>query len=124
MSEKITPLPMPFTTNVTIDARAADVSIRVDPALIFTSTIMPGEIIPDDQETGIALIIQKGSEVNVMTVLTNDKADQLMEALVTCIVRGDPKKQERAEALMERFMKACTEGFESPARTPGEMPKM
>jgi len=122
MQEKITPLPMPFTTNVTIDARAEDVHIRVDPALIFTSTVMPGEKIPEgDQEAGVALIVQKGSEVNVMTVLTDNKADQLVEALVTSIIRADKDREGRAGALLEKIQKAMISGIEFPAYPPHPM---
>lgn len=121
MQEKITPLPLPFVTNVTIDARAADVSISVDPAMLFTGPIAPGEkILENEFEVGVSLNIQKGKALSSMLVMENDKAVELVEALVTCIVRGDPKRQERAEALMEGFMKAVKVGFESPCQMPGQ----
>ena len=122
MSGNIAPLPLPFVTNVTIDARSEDVHIQVDPALIFRYQIAPGEVIPDDQERGISLSIQKGSAVSIITVLTGDRADQLVEALVTCIIRGDQNKQARAEALLARIQKAMSAGFETPAGLPGSMP--
>lgn len=122
MPNKIVPLPIPFCTNILVDARAEDVEIRVDPALIFfdTNPIAPGQIIPNDQEVGVSLIVQKGSALSSMLVMENDKAVELVEALVTCIVRGDPNRQERAEALMEGFMIAVKVGFESPCYMPGQ----
>ena len=122
MSENIAPLPLPFVTNVLIDAREDDVHIQVDPALIFRSQIAPGEVIPDDQERGVSLLVQKGKAVSILTVLTGDRADQLVEALVTCIIRGDEDRQFRAEALLARIEKAITAGFETPAGLPGSMP--
>lgn len=125
MSVPITPLPLPFTTNVVIDARAEDVEIRVDPSVVFIKPVAlpPGETIASvdlkDQDVGAALHIQKGSAVSLIVLLFGDKADQLFEALATCIVRGDPEKQERAEALLERFERAVKTGFETPARVPG-----
>ena len=122
MEKKITPLPLPFVTNVIIDARAEDVEIRVDPALIFfdSNPILSGERIPNDQEVGVGLSMQKGSALSFIAVMENDKAAELVEALITCIVRGDPNRQERAEELMEGFMNAIKVGFESPAQMPGQ----
>ncbi|KKN00876.1 hypothetical protein LCGC14_1133490 [marine sediment metagenome] len=122
MSGNIAPLPLPFVTNVTIDARSDDVHIQVDPALIFRYQIAPGEVIPDDQETGVSLLIQKGKAVSIITVLTGDRADQLVEALVTCIVRGDEDRVSRATALLERIERAVGAGFEAPLHVPGTMP--
>lgn len=121
MNAKIMALPLPFVTNVIIDARADDVEIRVDPALIFDSNpIAPGERIPDDQEVGVSVNMQKGSALSFIAVIQNDKAVALVEALVTCIVRGDPKHLERAEALLAGIERAITTGLESPARLPGQ----
>lgn len=125
MSVPITPLPLPFTVNVIVDARSEDVEIRVDPTVVFVKPVVlpPGETIKyadlEDQDVGIALHIQKGSALSFIALLTGDKPDQLFEALVTCMVRGDPEKQERAEALLERFERAVKTGFETPARVPG-----
>ena len=118
----ITGLPLPFVTNIMIDTRAEDVEIEVDPALIFTRPVIPGEVIPpEDRKTGVALRMQKGSAVSIIALMENEKAGELVEALVTCIVRGDEKKQETAEALLERFQRAITAGFESPAPMPGHL---
>ena len=123
MPGKITPLPVSFVSNVMVDARAKDVNISVDPAMIFTSPVEPGKIIPDDAETGVAVIIQKGSALMFSALLENDKAAELVEALVTCMVRGDPNQLERAEGLLARIERAITTGLESPAYTPwGKMP--
>lgn len=118
----ITGLPLPFVTNIMIDTRAADVHIEVDPALIFAHAVIPGEVIPpEDRKTGVALNMQKGSAVSIITLMENEKAAMLVEALVTCIVRGDPDKQKRAEGLLARFQRAITAGFESPAPMPGHL---
>jgi len=115
MSDKITPLPLPFVTNVMVDARAEDVNIRVDPAMIFSKPFALGQKIPDDQPVGVALNIQKGSAVSILTLLENDKACELVKALITCIIRGDPEKLKRLEDILERVERATTAGFEAPA---------
>ena len=114
MSGKVETLPIPFTTNIMVDAQAADVCIEVGPALIFDCPYTPGQIVPEDQPVGVSLNIQKGSALSILTIIENDKAVELVEALVTWIVRVDPRRRERAEALSERFMTAVTKGFDSP----------
>jgi len=121
MSDNITPLPLPFVTNVIVDARAVDVNIRVDPAMIFSKPFALGEKIPDDQLVGVALNIQKGSAVSILTLMENEKASELVEALITCIIRGDPEKLKRLEDILERVERAITSGFATPAVVPKNM---
>lgn len=121
MSDNITPLPLPFVTNVIVDARAVDVNIRVDPAMIFTKPIAPGEKIPDDQPVGVSLNIQKGKAVSIIALLENDKACELVEALITCIVRGDPEKLKRLDDILARVERGISSGFLTPARVPENM---
>jgi len=116
MSDQITSLPLPFVTNVIVDARAVDVNIRVDPAMIFSKPFALGQKIPEDQLVGVSLNIQKGSAISIIAILENDKASELVEALITCIIRGDPEKLKRLEDILERVERATTAGFETPAR--------
>lgn len=121
MSDHITPLPLPFVTNVMIDARAVDVNIRVDPAMIFSKPFALGKKIPDDQLVGVALNIEKGSAVSILTLMENDKACELVEALITCIVRGDPEKLKRLDDILARVERGISSGFLTPARVPENM---
>ena len=108
---------MPYTTHVNVDCRNEDVSVEVDPAMVFTTSVLPGTAIsPEMYIPGIALRVAKGRSLIMTVLMTGDQALDYLKALATSVVRSVPEKLDQALLMVKEGME---EALKDSARGPG-----
>jgi len=116
MDEKDIVLCAPYTTLVSIDGRDEDVTMEVDPAMLFNAPLLPGRVIsPEMYVPGIALRVQKGRGLCIKVLMTDDQALDYLKALATSVVRSAPEKLDQALLMVKEGME---EALKDSARGP------
>lgn len=117
MKDKPIELPAPCITYINVDARDEDVSMELNPAMLFTASVAPGtKITPDDYVPGIALKVGKGRTLHISVLMTDDQALEYLKALATSVVRSVPEKLDQALLMVKQGME---EALKDAASGPG-----